>query len=166
MLVVYLKSACKVNTQGDGEKLSIWKAFLLIPQKPTPLVAQGWTLVHELYFYLIFALLLRVRQSWVPAALLTWGALVAALSFPLVQKSPELEHSRQPADHRVYRRVLCRDGGPAADTVRGGGWALAVGVVLLVLGGMRLTDLTSPWQRVGFYGVPSAADRLRAPWQS
>ena len=31
-----------------------------------------------------------------------------------------------------------------------------MGLAILVIGGMELTDLTSPWQRVRFFGAPAA----------
>ena len=32
--------------------ISLWRSFLLIPDRTLPLLAVGWTLVHEMYFYL------------------------------------------------------------------------------------------------------------------
>ena len=49
------------------------KSFLLLPQDGPPLVTQGWTLVHEVRFYLVFGLLLlgsRRLALWLVAA---WG---------------------------------------------------------------------------------------------
>lgn len=39
-------------------KTDIIKSFLLLPQDKLPVLAVGWTLVHEMYFYLVFALFL------------------------------------------------------------------------------------------------------------
>jgi peptidoglycan/LPS O-acetylase OafA/YrhL len=155
VLVVYLRNPAMVNTHGDGQKLTLWKSFLLYPQIPTPLVAQGWTLIHELYFYLVFALLLRIRQAWVAPALLIWAALVAALSFPLVLKSPELNILVNPLTIEFIAGCFVAMAIQRGH-VRGGLLALLAGAALLVIGGTRLTDLTSPWQRLGFYGIPSA----------
>ena len=51
-------------------------SLLLVPQATSPVLEVGWTLIHEMYFYALFALalLLPVRQRL--AALLGWTALL------------------------------------------------------------------------------------------
>ncbi|MEO0785210.1 MAG: acyltransferase [Pseudomonadota bacterium] len=63
---------------APGEYL--WKSFALIPQEAFPVLNVGWTLVHEMYFYLVFALSLLVSRRWLVPFLLVWGAIVLALS--------------------------------------------------------------------------------------
>ena len=52
--------------------------FALWPTDRFPLLAIGWTLVHEVYFYLAFTLLLLLPRRWLPAALAVWMALAIA----------------------------------------------------------------------------------------
>ena len=40
---------------------NLFRSLLLIPQNKMPLLSVGWTLIHEVYFYLAFTLLL-----WAP----------------------------------------------------------------------------------------------------
>jgi exopolysaccharide production protein ExoZ len=46
------------------------RSYLFIPslnptsQEMTPLVAQGWTLFYEMYFYILFAVFLLFKQKW------------------------------------------------------------------------------------------------------
>lgn len=40
---------------GQGEKPSLLLSFLLLPQQTPPILSVAWTLVFEIYFYLIFA---------------------------------------------------------------------------------------------------------------
>jgi exopolysaccharide production protein ExoZ len=63
-----------VNSSIQGP-ISIWRSFLLIPQETLPLLAVGWTLIHEMYFYLVFALLLFFRIP-VPTGLVMWSAFL------------------------------------------------------------------------------------------
>ncbi len=42
----------------------IIQSFLLIPQTHSPVLFVGWTLVHEIRFYLIFGLLIWLKKSW------------------------------------------------------------------------------------------------------
>lgn len=56
--------------------------FLLLPSKHYPLVPVGWTLVHEMYFYVAFALFVGWRSIRLPVFLGAWtAAIVAALAF-------------------------------------------------------------------------------------
>jgi peptidoglycan/LPS O-acetylase OafA/YrhL len=147
---VYLKNSAMVNA---GQKIVMWKSFLLYPQKVAPLVAQGWTLSHEFYFYLVFAVLLMFRESWAPAVLIAWGAIVAAIS-PLSQRSPELDIIANPLTLEFI--AGCFVAFATQRSRSGGGLMLLGGIVLLVLCGTRVTDLHSPWQRVAGFGIPSA----------
>lgn len=71
-----------VNASVQTE-ISIWKSFLLWPQEMTLLMV-GWTLMHEVYFYLVFALILALRAplltglaAWLAAIVCAWLLLPA-----------------------------------------------------------------------------------------
>jgi exopolysaccharide production protein ExoZ len=55
--------------------ISLWRSFSLIPDRAMPLLAVGWTLVHEIYFYLVFAIFLALRIP-VIIGLVGWGVLL------------------------------------------------------------------------------------------
>ena len=59
--------------------ISLWRSFLLIPDRTFPLLAVGWTLVYEMYFYLAFAIFLALRIS-VFTGLIAWGALILVIA--------------------------------------------------------------------------------------
>ena len=61
---------------------SIWKSALLVPDSVEPLLAVGWTLVHEMYFYLVFAALIAARQLNA-ASLGLWAAVILVTRFVL-----------------------------------------------------------------------------------
>lgn len=53
------------------------KSALLFPQSVHPVLGVGWTLVHEIYFYIAFAiLLLLVPQRFRLMGILAWAAVV------------------------------------------------------------------------------------------
>ena len=70
---------------------SIIKSFLLWPDAQLPMLTVAWTLVHEMYFYLVFAIILFVPNKWRLAAILLWTGFVAfGNKLGLSGTSPEL----------------------------------------------------------------------------
>lgn len=55
------------------------KSFLLLPMNPGPLLFVGWTLTHELWFYLIFAGLIAFGGKWPRAMVAVWIATMMVL---------------------------------------------------------------------------------------
>ena len=44
------------------DKIPLWRSLLLIAASPEqPIVSVGWTLVHEMYFYVVFAAFIALR---------------------------------------------------------------------------------------------------------
>jgi exopolysaccharide production protein ExoZ len=68
---------------GDALAGYLVKSFALIPQDYAPVLNVGWTLIHEMYFYLVFAIILLFPARILPWALAAWSAGVAlvALAF-------------------------------------------------------------------------------------
>ena len=58
------------------------KSFILFPQASPPILGVGWTLIHEMFFYLIFAASLLTARRWLVWVLLIWAALT--LIAPLI----------------------------------------------------------------------------------
>jgi peptidoglycan/LPS O-acetylase OafA/YrhL len=59
------------------------RSFLLLPDSVPPLLAVGWTLVHEMYFYLVFAAIIALRQRFntgLSVWLSAWATLVLILN--------------------------------------------------------------------------------------
>ncbi len=54
----------------------IVKSFLLYPDSRDPLLAVGWTLIHEISFYLAFALALLLKPKWLLPFLLLWAGVI------------------------------------------------------------------------------------------
>jgi len=66
---------------------NIIQSFLLFPQAQFPILKVGWTLVHEIYFYLVFALFLFLPVRWLTKALALW-ALFLLLGSAAVWSTP------------------------------------------------------------------------------
>ena len=66
-------------------------SLLLLPQSGTPLLFVSWTLVFELFFYAVFAVLLRwLRQSQLAYVLGAWAIAVVAGNLTLNIEQPVL----------------------------------------------------------------------------
>jgi peptidoglycan/LPS O-acetylase OafA/YrhL len=75
--------------------LGILKSFLLWPQNEYPVVAVGWTLTFEMYFYLVFAGMIALPRRALPWALAGWAAITLGL-FPLFDQA---EYRKSLAGH-------------------------------------------------------------------
>ena len=63
-----------------GHHVDLLRSFFLLPQKFTPLLIVGWTLIHEQYFYLLasIAFIFSFRGRLLLA--IAWGFLVTAVN--------------------------------------------------------------------------------------
>jgi hypothetical protein len=104
----------------DSDAHLIVATFLLIPDTTLPLLAVGWTLVHELYFYLVFWIFLALRiPIW--AGVIGWGVILLLIvtAFPdQLAVVPLLHVATSPFDSRIYDGI---DGRSSLDEALGGG---------------------------------------------
>jgi peptidoglycan/LPS O-acetylase OafA/YrhL len=71
VLAVYYYRPEMVNS-SQGNQVLIVESFLLWPQKLAPLLAVAWTLTHEMYFYLMFTLMLWGGRGHLQRYLFFW----------------------------------------------------------------------------------------------
>jgi len=69
----------RVSDLGEALRYSA-KSFLLMPQDVPPLLGLGWSLIHEMYFYIIFAGILILPRKYLPVALSSWGMVTIFLA--------------------------------------------------------------------------------------
>jgi len=88
VLLVFLIYPELVNS-SQGNQVDILSSFLLIPSETLPLLAVGWTLIHEVYFYMVFSLiLLIVNEKKLVYALLFWGVGIVIFNLFFKPSSP------------------------------------------------------------------------------
>lgn len=117
----------------------IFKSFALWPQDREPLLAVGWTLVHEMYFYLVFAgIMLLPRKALLPC-LAIWFALISAFHIYYIRGLPELNAATSLITSKMTYQFMV--GALLAwDFKRGGGvtpsgkFEKTAALILLVLG--------------------------------
>ena len=148
-----------INPATTDPSLFLLKSWFLIPQPDLPQINVGWTLVHEIHFYMVFGLLLLLPRKMLLAALLVWAALLVAIRFAY----PALEMRSSYLAIALSPYSLEFIGGAFA------GWLVVTGrrrfalpVLLLGLAGFAaglylISDAPLPWDRVMIFIVPVTA---------
>jgi len=77
---IFLVKPQWVNT-SQGHQVNLFTSFFLLPDPHLPIVMVAWSLIHELWFYLVFALLLQFRKRFLLPALFLWGAIIIVFNF-------------------------------------------------------------------------------------
>jgi exopolysaccharide production protein ExoZ len=163
VLAITLVAPDMVNSSITGP-ISVWRSFLLVPARTPPMLAVGWTLIHEMYFYLVFAVFLALRIP-VLFGLIAWGVVLLIVMTTIPNEtaaSPVLSLVMNPltAEFMMGATVgllWVRRRTPGAVIVGGiGAAALAFSVVyvapVLSLSASAYLDAG----RVLIFGVPSA----------
>lgn len=69
----------ELATRGKLAWPALAKSWFLWPQAEYPIVAVGWTLTFEMYFYLVFALLIALPRRYFLWIIATWGLATVPL---------------------------------------------------------------------------------------
>ena len=74
---------------SDGP-LYLIKSFLLVPQGSPPVLTLGWTLIHEMYFYVVFALILLLPVRFRKIAFIGWAIVIGvSMYFQMTGFTPD-----------------------------------------------------------------------------
>lgn len=147
---------------GHSAPVYLLNSALLLPQAGHPALGVGWTLIHEMYFYAVFAAFLFAPQKWLPGLLAGWAGFVIACDlagysnyyptnlFELANYPMTLEFIAG-----AFAAILVMSGRRAfglALTLIGGG---AFIVSLFIFSNADAT-YTLRWGRVLWFGLPAA----------
>jgi len=139
------------------------KSFLLIPQGAYPLLGVGWTLIHEMYFYLVFAVFLLAPKRWLPWLMAVWAVFVIGNDL-MGQTYKDAADLLTLANHTMTLEFI--GGGFAAMLVLSGRRSLAAPVTLIAGAALLIalavytndnTYETMRWGRVLWFGGPAIA---------
>ncbi|MGH7043937.1 MAG: acyltransferase family protein, partial [Acetobacteraceae bacterium] len=161
VLAVFLVHPGWVNSQHG--RPDIVRSFLLLPQQNLPLLLVAWTLTFEMFFYLVFAVLIGcVRRQVLGWVLIGWAVVTAGANLLLAPNAttPVLDVMASPL-------ILEFLGGCAvalaARSLRGrtAGWVLTIFGIAELLGAVLwLSHLgrgfpPNGWLRVALFGSGS-----------
>lgn len=155
LLVAKMAFSPGLAASGYTEQ-DILASYLLIPQAQLPVLAVGWTLVHEAYFYLVFAAAIAfLPERAVPLYLLAWATAVTAGRWAL-EPAPAQALVTNPLTYEFiagallglyWRRIPSWLGLPLL--VAGAVLAVAAAALLPSEGPAHM----SIWVRVGVFGI-------------
>ena len=163
-LGVFLIQPSWVNS-SQGNQVDIVASFLLLPSHLLPLVQVGWTLIHEMYFYLVyFLILLLVPERFLVHAIAVWGVILLAFGSWVGQGNAYLDLIFNPLTFEFLAGCMLAilfhkttHGG-----IRGGRLTLIASGALIaaIIGYVYYRNATGEvapngWWRVLIYGVPA-----------
>ena len=89
-LAVFLVQPTWVNS-SQGNQVDLLESFLLLPSTILPLVQVGWTLIHEVYFYIVYFLIfLLLPESLLVYAIGGWGLIIIIANLSIKVWNPYL----------------------------------------------------------------------------
>ncbi len=62
-----------IAPQGTADLDYLLRSFFLLPQNTFPILGVGWTLVHEMFFYVVFSVILLAPRKQLPVWLCVWA---------------------------------------------------------------------------------------------
>jgi len=145
------------------------KSLLLIPQFHDPVLGLGWTLIHEMLFYILFAAGLLLPRKFLPLWLLLWTAVIALGYFaiaPAQHARNYLELLAHPLNLEfimgafVAYWLMDRQGKSGTVWL----WAGAGLFIISLLFHLPERGPGFSWMRALIYGLPSAMIILGAVW--
>lgn len=168
-MLAYGQPAPPDRVSADGVLPYVMKSLFLLPQETVPVLGLGWTLIHEMLFYLLFALGLLLPRKFLPIWLLVWAAIIAgasaynmppnhAGSFWLLFTSPLNLEFILGAFVAIW---LTGDKGKSSGLFL---WLGLLGFAIALMVHITGKPGVFLWKRVLVFGLPSAAMILGAVW--
>ena len=90
VLAVHFWQPGWLHRSSLGMEVHPLRSLLLWPQRNWPLLGQAWSLIYEMYFYVVLAGLMLLPGSWFRAGLLVWAGIVL-VGDALLARLPVLE---------------------------------------------------------------------------
>ncbi len=163
VLAIFLYQPSLVNN-SQANQVDIAASFLLLPQQHLPLLMVGWTLVHEIYFYLVFFLFLFLPEKFLPAGLVLWTTAIVLLHpLAIPGNDPLLQLVLHPLTLEFIGGCLLASGTvrrkkiPAVCCSLSAALLIFITAVIAFMLKWQGAELINPsgWQRIFFLGIPA-----------
>lgn len=157
LAVMWLKPSLINGISSEPEFLI--KSLLLWPQMTDPALGVGWSLVYEMYFYLVFCLVFLLPARAVPVAWAAWVLLLAAVRIGGVSLLPWAAENQVVTSPLAFEFLLgCALAWGFRSGVRLPALPLLVFAVLWCIAANAVWDAERSFmQRVLCWGIPSGA---------
>jgi exopolysaccharide production protein ExoZ len=146
---------------STGHHVEVVRSFLLLPSATLPLLLQGWTLVYEMFFYVVFAVFLAsITERQFTKALILWAAVTCGLAYLLETgriSGPSLQIVGDPLVLEFISGCFCALAWPAMRGARSFVLLAAAAVSIIVsaaIGRHVGLDEIIHW-RAFYFGVPA-----------
>lgn len=164
VLAVYYGSRKTLFEGPVGEDPNLVASLLLAPHARDPILLVGWTLIHEVYFYIVFAgLLVFTPSHWRVPAICIWGALIVLVNIlGIVSDNPAAQLMAHPLSLEFVAGALIAvirpHFGRVASMVSAGLGVLSLAIAIYYIGlDVPDTNLVERnWYRVFAFGPPAA----------
>lgn len=162
-LAVFLIRPEWINS-SQGSQADILASFLLLPSNLLPLVQVGWTLIHEMYFYLVFfVIMLVLPEKFFAYAIILWGMVVTVFYGLALSNTPAYLLVFHPLTIEFLAGCLLALLFQRREHLPLRGWSLAAlsafALVAVIAGHAQFHAQTgaipSDWWRVLIYGLPA-----------
>lgn len=162
-LVVFFIQPSWVNS-SQGNQVNIIESFLLLPSNLLPLVQVGWTLIHEMYFYIVyFFILLLLSENLLAFAVGGWGICLVIFNLSFASTNPIYNLIFNPLTFEFlggcFLAIVYHSNWK---NKMSGGLLLAVSAIALIFAVLSYLDYLSvtgappgEWWRVLIYGLPA-----------
>lgn len=165
----YQQPAPPDRITSDGVLAYSVKSLLLIPQKFTPVLGTGWTLIHEMLFYILFAAGLMVSRRFLPIWLGLWAAviiIVSAMGSPTTHAENYWQLLTSPLNLEfIFGAALAYY--MARKNAKGSSWFLLLGLAgfsIAMIMGVAGQPTEFLWKRVLVFGLSSMFILYGAIW--
>lgn len=159
VLVLYMVAPSMVNS---GAPADILASYALWPTENPFLVAVGWTLSHEMYFYVFFCLLFFMSDRYLSLFLVVWGGVVSLVGALYEGSSPLLKVVLSPLTIEfiggaMLGQLILRRKPLMPMWIATSGLAASFSILLFACGWYLEAAGTTPsgWWRVLVSGVPA-----------
>lgn len=156
---VFRLSPNLANREGGISATSPLKSLLLFPDTGAPLVGQGWTLIHEMYFYIGFGLILLGRKENRGKWLAAWAAVIVVVCYFWQPSWNALSPAYKVCAELIFNPLTLEFLGgcmlafvAASGFKRMGKASFMLGLALLVI---SVFLPGSSWRRELVYGIPA-----------